>query len=99
MQWGIRARKKKAQDNIDDCKIYSGQSEFKMEPVSSVFANKTRSRRKPCKSSDQQMALHLRYAKIGIAAVAAAARYQSDPNNSGLSTEVVGTQRRGGATS
>ena len=60
-----------------------------MQPMRSVLANKTSSRRQPCKSSDQQVALHLRYAKIGIAAVAAAARYQSGAKNPGFSFAVV----------
>jgi hypothetical protein len=68
-----------------------------MELTTSVFANSTSSRRKPCKSSNQQIALHLRYAEIGIGAVAAAARYQrvKDP---GLLPAVVEAQRRGDAT-
>lgn len=37
--------------------------------------------RKPAKSSDQHNALHLCYGKIGISAVAAAARYQSGAKN------------------
>jgi hypothetical protein len=40
--------------------------EFTMELTASVFANVTSNRRKPCKSSDEQIALHLRYAKIGF---------------------------------
>lgn len=52
-----------------------------MELRTSVFANGTGTRRQPCKSSDQEIALHLRYAKIGILAVAAAARYQSGTRN------------------
>jgi hypothetical protein len=64
-----------------------------MELTTTVFANSS-SQCKPCKSSDQQIALHLRYAKIGIAAVAAAARYQSGAKNPGLSFTVVEVQRR-----
>jgi hypothetical protein len=40
-------------------------------------AHKASRQRKPNKSSDQQIALHLCYGQIGISAVAAAARYQS----------------------
>jgi hypothetical protein len=72
--------------------------EFTMEFMTSVFADTTSNQRKPCKSSDQQIALHLRYAKIGIAAVAAAARYQSGAKNPGLSLAGVEVQSRGDAT-
>ena len=64
----------------------------------SVSANTNSNRRKPCKSSDQQIALHLRYVKIGIPAVAAAARYQSCVKNPGLSMAVIEVQHRGDPT-
>jgi hypothetical protein len=69
-----------------------------MELTTSVFANVTSNRRKPCKSSDEQIALHLRYAKIGIPAVAAAARYHSGAKNPGLALALVEVHRRGDAT-
>jgi hypothetical protein len=58
-----------------------------MEPMIREFAAKNSGRRMPCKSSDQQVALQLRYAKIGIAAVAPAARYQSGVKNPGISRQ------------
>ncbi len=51
-----------------------------MQDLTAELVNKTSYQRKPQKSSDQ---LHLCYGKIGIPAVAAAARYQSVPKNSG----------------
>jgi hypothetical protein len=44
--------------------------------VTAEAANNASRLRKPIKSSDQQIALHLCYGQIGISAVAAAARYQ-----------------------
>jgi hypothetical protein len=44
--------------------------------VTAEAANNASRLRKPNKSSDQQIALHLCYGQIGISAVAAAARYQ-----------------------
>jgi hypothetical protein len=52
-----------------------------MQDVTAKSAKKTSNQRKPRKSSDEQIALHLRYRKIGISAVAAAARYQSGAKN------------------
>jgi hypothetical protein len=46
--------------------------------VAADAANNASRQRKPNKSSSQQIALHLCYGQIGISAVAAAARYQSD---------------------
>lgn len=68
-----------------------------MELMTSVFANSDQ--RQPRKSPDQQIALHLRYAKIGIAAVAAAARYQSAAKSPGISLAVVKVPRRMEASS
>jgi len=52
-----------------------------MQYLITVSANKAVNQRKPCESSDQHTALHLFYGKIGIPAVAAAARYQSGAKN------------------
>jgi len=52
-----------------------------MQDLSAKLAKKTGSQRKPRTSSDQHTALHLCYGKIGISAVAAAARYQSGAKN------------------
>ena len=52
-----------------------------MQDLTATSVNKTSNQRKPLKSSDQHIALHLRYGKIGIPAVAAAARYQSGGKN------------------
>ena len=67
-----------------------------MELMTGVFANGSR-KQKPCKPS-QEIALHLRYAKIGISAVAAAARYQNSAKNPELSLAVVELERRRDAT-
>lgn len=52
-----------------------------MQDVTAKSAKKISNQRKPRKSSDEQIALHLRYRKIGISAVAAAARYQGSAKN------------------
>jgi len=52
-----------------------------MQEVTAKSANKISNQRKPRKSSDEQIALHLCYRQIGISAVAAAARYQSGAKN------------------
>jgi hypothetical protein len=52
-----------------------------MQDVTAKLVNKTSNQRKPLRSSDQHIALHLRYGKIGIPAVAAAARSQSGGKN------------------
>ena len=67
-----------------------------MELMTSVCAHSDR--HEPCKSAGQQIALHLQYAKIGIAAVAAAARYQSTVKSPGLSPAVVEAPRPRDAT-
>jgi len=52
-----------------------------MQDVTANTAKNTSNQRKPRKSSDETIALHLRYGQIGISAVAAAARYQGDAKN------------------
>ena len=52
-----------------------------MQDVIVKSAKKTANQRKPRKSADEQIALHLRYRQIGISAVAAAARYQGGARN------------------
>jgi hypothetical protein len=52
-----------------------------MQDVTVKSAKKISNQPKPRKSSDEQIALHLRYRQIGISAVAAAARYQSGAKN------------------
>ena len=66
--------------------------------TSTMFDITTGDRRKPCKSSKQQIALHLRYAKIGTPAVAAAARYQNCAKNPGLPLAVNDAWHRPDAT-
>jgi hypothetical protein len=43
------------------------------------------------KSSAEPVALHLRYRKIGISAVAAAARYQGSAKNQAYAPAAIGT--------
>jgi hypothetical protein len=45
------------------------------------------------KSSAEPVALHLRYRKIGISAVAAAARYQGSAKNQAYAPVAIGTDR------
>src|SRR5271155_6213516 len=52
-----------------------------MQDVTAKSAKTTSIQRKPRKSADEQIALHLCYRQIGISAVAAAARYQSGAKN------------------
>jgi len=52
-----------------------------MKDVTADTAKKTENQRKPLKSSDEHIALHLCYREIGISAVAAAARYQGGSKN------------------
>ena len=52
-----------------------------MNDVTANSAKKTSDQRKPRKSSDESIALHLCYGQIGISAVAAAARYQGGAKN------------------
>ncbi len=55
-----------------------------MQDLTAKLTTKTGNQYKPYKSSDQRIALHLRYMEIGIPAVAAAARYLRDVRNVGL---------------
>lgn len=52
-----------------------------MEDLTDRLTNKTSDQYKPCKSSDQGIALDLRYGEIGIPAVAAAAHYLCGAGN------------------
>jgi hypothetical protein len=52
-----------------------------MPNVTAKSANRTSNQRKPRKSADEQIALHLCYGQIGISAVAAAVRYQGAAKN------------------
>jgi len=52
-----------------------------MKDVAAKTASKTNNRRKPRKTSDENIALQLCYGQIGISAVAAAARYQGGAKN------------------
>jgi hypothetical protein len=60
-------------------------------------AKKTVDQRKPRKSADEQIALHLCYRQIGISAVAAAARYQGGAKNPGYPPTTVKLDERGAA--
>jgi hypothetical protein len=60
-------------------------------------AKTTANQRKPRKSADEQIALHLCYRQIGISAVAAAARYQGGAKNPGLPQTTVKLDERGAA--
>lgn len=65
-----------------------------MQDLIAMLAYKNVSQRKPRKSSDQH-ALHLCYGKIGISAVAAAARYQSSAKDTGLPPVLAQLDHRG----
>jgi hypothetical protein len=65
-----------------------------MRNVTAAAAEKTGNLRKPSKSSNQSTALHLCYGKIGISAVAAAARYQGDAKNPAYAPTVVRASER-----
>jgi len=52
-----------------------------MQDVTAKSKKTAANQRKPRKSADEQIALHLRYRQIGISAVAAAARYQGGAKN------------------
>jgi hypothetical protein len=67
-----------------------------MPDIATGSAMKT-SARKPRKCADTQTALDLRYGKIGISAVAAAARYQSGARNPGHPQVTVELDERGAA--
>jgi hypothetical protein len=62
---------------------------------STAKSAKKSSKRKPNKSSDEQIALHLCYRQIGISAVAAAARYQSGAKNPGYTPADVKLDEHG----
>jgi len=68
-----------------------------MQDVTAKSAKTTSHQRKPRKSADEQIALHLRYRQIGISAVAAAARYQSGAKNPGYPPATVELDERGAA--
>lgn len=53
-----------------------------MKDVTAQTAKKTSNQRELRRSSDEKVALQLGYGRIGISAVAAAARYQGDAKNS-----------------
>jgi hypothetical protein len=69
----------------------------RMQDVTVKSAKKTANQRKPRKSADEQIALHLRYRQIGISAVAAAARYQGGAKNTSYSPATVKLDERGAA--
>lgn len=56
---------------------------------------KNSNQRKPRKSSDDQIALHLCYGEIGISAVAAAARYQGGAKNPASAPVAIRSDERG----
>jgi hypothetical protein len=68
-----------------------------MQNVTATSANKASNQRKPRKSSEDQIALHLCYGQIGISAVAAAARYQSGAKNPGCPPATIELDERGAA--
>jgi hypothetical protein len=68
-----------------------------MPDIATGLAKKTNTQRKPRKCADTQTALDLRYGKIGISAVAAAARYQSGARNPGHPQVMVELDERGAA--
>jgi hypothetical protein len=68
-----------------------------MQDMTAKSAKKTSNQRKPRKSADEQIALHLCYGQIGISAVAAAARYQSGAKNPGHPPATVKLDERGAA--
>jgi hypothetical protein len=68
-----------------------------MQDMMAKSAKKTSNQRKPRKSADEQIALHLCYGQIGISAVAAAARYQSGAKNPGHPPATVKLDERGAA--
>jgi hypothetical protein len=68
-----------------------------MQSLTAKSAKTTSQQRKPSKSSDEQIALHLRYRGIGISAVAAAARYQSGAKNPGHPPATVKLDEHGAA--
>jgi hypothetical protein len=75
-----------------------GMRGTKMQDVTAKSAKKTaNNQRKPRKSADEQIALHLRYRQIGISAVAAAARYQGGAKNPSYAPATIKLDERGAA--
>jgi hypothetical protein len=68
-----------------------------MKNLMAKSAQNTSKQRKPSKSSDEQIALHLCYRQIGISAVAAAARYQSGAKNPGHPVAAIELDEHGAA--
>jgi hypothetical protein len=68
-----------------------------MQDVTAKLAKKTGNQRKPRRSSDENIALHLCYGRIGIPAVAAAARYQGGAKNPANAPAPVKLDERGAA--
>jgi hypothetical protein len=68
-----------------------------MQDMTAKSAKKTGNQRKPRKSADEQIALHLCYGQIGISAVAAAARYQSGAKNPVYAPPAIELDERGAA--
>lgn len=65
-----------------------------MQDATANTAKKTTNQRKPAKSSDERFALHLCYGKIGISAVAAAARYQGSAKNPAYAPAAIRSDER-----
>ena len=68
-----------------------------MQDVTAKTAKKTGNQRKPDKSSDEHIALHLCYGQIGISAVAAAVRYQGGAKNPAYAPVAIKSDERGAA--
>jgi hypothetical protein len=68
-----------------------------MQNVTATSASKASNQRKPRKTSEDQIALHLCYGQIGISAVASAARYQSGAKNPGCPPATIELDERGAA--
>lgn len=68
-----------------------------MPDIATGSTKNTITQRKPRKCADTQTALDLRYGKIGISAVAAAARYQSGARNPGHPQVMIELDERGAA--
>jgi hypothetical protein len=68
-----------------------------MQDVTATSAMRASNQRKPRKSADDQIGLHLCYGEIGISAVAAAARYQSGAKNPGGPPAAIELDERGAA--
>jgi hypothetical protein len=68
-----------------------------MRDATAFTAKKNGAQRKPGKSSDDHIALHLCYGQIGISAVAAAARYQGDAKNPAYAPVAIRSDERDAA--